>query len=290
MAIGSDLHPLICPRCQARLPAHSRVCDYCGAALLPPPAPPGPNRLARQSGLQLMAAVRLGLGLTAAALILVLINLGVRRYQSQRQDYQRLLQEGVPVMATVRNKQIVRSEDDTDYWVYYEYPVSQGGAPGAYSAAQVVAQSTYNALGVGQAAPARYVPGKPGLVALESDFRPPDGFKTAAMLALLGFFGLLSVALVIYSARRMSRLRWLTQRGVRTRAKVTRVWQEKDAEGGLHYHLAFEFVGSRPDGRTIPVKQQRSQSYPFRARSGESIDVVYLPEYPEFCELALSPR
>lgn len=52
---------MTCPTCARDLEPDSRFCRYCGAAVVPPPVPPEPRRLARLPGQGRLAGVCAGL-------------------------------------------------------------------------------------------------------------------------------------------------------------------------------------------------------------------------------------
>jgi hypothetical protein len=145
-------------------------------------------------------------GLVWTAFALIFLVAGVGFYLNERKAYNVLTQEGVSSVARVTLLyQDTDSEDNTTYYVGYQYTAPIAGEPTVLTAQQSVPEELYQRLENGMQVEILYAASQPSLSEIKASFGPPG----LTPLICIGGMGLLftgiGIVLVVSALSSMGR-------------------------------------------------------------------------------------
>lgn len=218
----------------------------------------------------------------------VLLALAIGGHMVERNNYRRLLQEGVVVEGLVQALRIEEDDDATTYLVDYQFTAPVNGNSTRFQGSQSVAEDVYRRLRDGESILVRYVASQPELHTLESEFGPPNLLFPLGIGGLGAVGALAGSAMVFQIVRNRVHAKRLRQEGRRTYAFVFNRWEGRDVEGLPTYAVAYAFKAERADGEPVTVVRgvENKELYD-RFQVGDAVPVVYLPANPNICELIL---
>ncbi|MCS6843049.1 MAG: DUF3592 domain-containing protein [Caldilineales bacterium] len=218
----------------------------------------------------------------------ILLALAIGGHISERNEYRRLLREGVVVEGSVQALRVEEDDDPPTYLVVYEFTAPVNGNPVRFQGSQSVAEDFYRGLRLGQSISVRYAASRPELSSLEAEFGPPN-LLFPLVIGGVGALGTLAgSAMAILIVRNRVNSRRLRQEGRRTYAFVFDRWGGRDLEGLPTYAVAYAFKAERADGEPVTVvRGVESKELYDRFQVGDAVPVLYLLSDPHICELIL---
>jgi hypothetical protein len=290
--VGSDGR-LYCEYCDAVLPIESttgKIRQHVQSAFSEPastnsPAqglPPEFRRLSRprvspsleSSGCGLV----FGLFWTLFSTVFVIIGLGFTI--SSQQEYNRLVQEGISVLAEITELEINDSSDSTSYYVHYQYRARVQGDLSRFEDYDRVSASFYRSLQIGQEIEILYAESDPKVTAIKSEFEPPSLLFSLIFSGMSGLFLLIGLAMMYGAFKAQAQLRQLRSQGRQTQGFVFDRWKDKDSDGDSTYFVAFAF---KVDFEIITRAEQNKILYD-KCQIGDSLIVRHLPNDPQICQ------
>jgi hypothetical protein len=219
-----------------------------------------------------------GLFWTLFSAVFVIFGLGFTI--SSQQEYNRLVQEGISVLADITELEIDDSGDSTSYYVHYQYRARVQGDLSRFEDQDSVSASFFRSLQVGQQIEILYAESDPKVTAIKSEFEPPSLLFSLIFSGMGGLFLLIGLAMIYGAFKAQVQLRQLRSQGRQTQGFVFDRWKDKDSDGDPTYFVAFAF---KVNFEIITRAEQNKILYD-KCQIGDPLIVRYLSDDPQICQ------
>ena len=212
--------------------------------------------------------------------------LGIRSTVGSFVEEQRLREAGVTTAAVVVARRHQSDSDGDSYFftLAYDAPSGPGERLRSFRREVSVGADFYNAVRDGRAVPLRSLPTDPAVSRLAEGASFAGIVGAGFVFAMLGFFLVLGVLIVLgglESGRTLLRLAWF---GRRVPGRVVERWVQTDHEENPKYCLSYRF--QPPNGPAQLAAEINARAYR-RLEPGSEVPVEYLPRRPAICRLVL---
>jgi hypothetical protein len=251
-----------------------------GALSVDPGMRPDPKPALSSSG----SSTCFGIFWTLFSLVFVVV--GIWIFISEKNTYNRLMNEGVTVMGQVTDMQIDYDDDSNTYYASFAFK----SAGTVYNNRESVSRSYYNSLKVGDRVEVLFAASDPNLSRLKGDFSPPNALFPLIFSGMGGLFTLIGFWVIWQGLGGQENLAELRKNGKISQAIIFDKWTTRGSKGRTNHIIAFRFAAIAEDGGQIEVAHAEYNPRAYRQLTiGDDTPVRYLPTKPEVCQLVDYP-